>query len=182
MGWIGVLLIGTYFLLEGRLRQGQEARSLEPTPHDRWTTWLSGVAFGIAVVGAPLVAGYMPIDRPAVGVGGLAMMVVGLGLRWWAAVSLGRHYTRTLRILDHHRLVDTGPYRVVRHPGYLAVMALWTGYGLAWLSLASIAVAALPVIVLYVCRVLLEERMLSAALPEYREYRRRTWRILPPVW
>jgi protein-S-isoprenylcysteine O-methyltransferase Ste14 len=61
-------------------------------------------------------------------------------------------------------------------------MALWTGYGIAWRGVLSILLAALPVILLYAYRIVIEERMLVDALPAYEGYRRRTWRLLPGIW
>jgi len=58
-------------------------------------------------------------------------MLVGPGLRVWAARALGRYYTRTLRATADQPVVRAAPYRLVWHPGYAANLLLWVGFGLA---------------------------------------------------
>jgi protein-S-isoprenylcysteine O-methyltransferase len=59
---------------------------------------------------------------------GIAVMMVGsLALRWWASVILGRFYTSTLRLSEGQQLVEKGPYRMVRHPGYAGILLLLAG-------------------------------------------------------
>ncbi len=61
---------------------------------------------------------------------GLAAEAAGLGLRIWSLRTLGAAYTRTLRADVAQPLVTDGPYRLVRHPGYLGTHLTWTGFGL----------------------------------------------------
>src|SRR5258708_1479204 len=61
-------------------------------------------------------------------------MIIGLTLRVWAAQVLGRFYTRTLRTTDKQRIVQSGPYHLIRHPGYLGTILIWIGAGLAVLK------------------------------------------------
>jgi protein-S-isoprenylcysteine O-methyltransferase Ste14 len=80
------------------------------------------------------------------------------------------------------RVITSGPYRFVRHPGYIAAIALFIGIPLAlasWLALLPAAVA----IALLVVRTNWEDRLLHAELPGYAEYARRTrYRLLPGLW
>jgi Phospholipid methyltransferase len=78
--------------------------------------------------------------------------------------------------------IDGGPYRVVRHPGYVGSILVWGGSRLAvnWL----VAAATVFVLVLvYAYRISAEERMLVNDFGDtYRAYKTRTWRLLPFVW
>jgi protein-S-isoprenylcysteine O-methyltransferase Ste14 len=54
------------------------------------------------------------------GSAGVALQAGGLALRAWSMHTLGAYYSRTLRSATGQGVVDTGPYRLVRHPGYAA--------------------------------------------------------------
>ena len=91
-------------------------------------------------------------------------------------------YTTQLGIQPGHRLITTGPYRWLRHPGYLSNLLSLTGIGLALSSLIGLALAAL-VVPLLLHRIAHEEAMLRDAFGDaYRAYQRRSWRLLPFVW
>jgi protein-S-isoprenylcysteine O-methyltransferase len=110
-------------------------------------------------------------------------MAGGLALRVAAARELGTHYTRTLRISGDQPVVTTGPYGRIRHPGYAGVLVMWLGYGLALTSAPATALTTLPNLVAYRRRMDAEEIMLADSLGDpYREYQRRSWRLLPPVY
>ena len=89
----------------------------------------------------------------------------------------------TVAIVAQHKLVDTGLYRLVRHPAYLGLLASMLGFGLAsgnWFSLAAAAVLP-PVAILY--RIRVEERALLRHFgPAYQAYARRTRRLLPGIY
>jgi protein-S-isoprenylcysteine O-methyltransferase len=176
-------IFGLFIVVESRLRQGEEAKTLEAGAADEGTTRLIGASFGAALVGMPLLAllgpGRMAVPR----IVGPAVMGLGLGLRIWAASVLGRFYTRTLRTADDQALVRSGPYRLIRHPGYLGSLVIWLGFGLSAANwLATVAVAA-TMAYAYTRRIRSEEAMLQTSLGEpYREYMRTTWRLIPGVY
>lgn len=177
-------VLTAFFLVEGRLRRGGEARSLSAGPADRGTTRGVAVAVVMAAVAAPALAtvrvGRLPVWLGWVGVGAMGG---GLGLRVWAARALGAYYTRTLRITDEQAVIDTGPYAWVRHPGYAGVLALWAGYGLAMTSVPAFVGALGPVVVAYARRIDAEEAMLETSLgARYRRYRDRTSRLVPGIY
>src|SRR5438309_10329268 len=101
-------------------------------------------------------------------------MLGGLGLRIWATRVLGAYYTRTLLTQKGQHIITDGPYRMVRHPGYLGVLMLWLGAGIAaanWLVAAIIGVLMLRA---YSSRMQAEEAMLAQTFPEeYEDYARR---------
>lgn len=81
-----------------------------------------------------------------------------------------------------HRVIDQGPYRVIRHPGYVGV-ALWALAGPCLLcSWAALAPAG-AVVLWLVLRTALEDALLRRELPGYADYAARVrWRWLPGVW
>jgi protein-S-isoprenylcysteine O-methyltransferase len=184
---IAVALLVTFFSLEGRLRQGAEARSLEAGVMDRGTTRGVGAAFGgslLAVLASPLLnaleIGVLP---PVVGWIGVGLMLVGLALRVWAVRVLGPAYTRTLRTEERQGLVRRGPYRLLRHPGYAGTLTMWLGAGLATGNAAATIVVLLANAIAYRARIAAEEAMLASTFgDEYREYARHSWRIVPHLY
>jgi protein-S-isoprenylcysteine O-methyltransferase Ste14 len=114
---------------------------------------------------------------------GLALMWLGVILRQWAVWTLGRFFTVVIRVAAHQNVVETGPYRWVRHPSYTGLLMTLLGLGAAlgnWLSV--LALVMLPLLGL-VIRIRVEERELLSGLGEpYRRYCERRKRLLPGVW
>jgi protein-S-isoprenylcysteine O-methyltransferase Ste14 len=124
--------IGCFLGVERLVRQGKEAKSLACGPFDRGSTRLLGGAFLAALVTllvAPVLnACQIGVVGPAVvGWIGIGLMLSGMALRFWATRVLGRFYTRTLRLAGDQAVIDHGPYKVLRHPGYSGVLAMWAG-------------------------------------------------------
>jgi protein-S-isoprenylcysteine O-methyltransferase Ste14 len=181
------VVIAVFIVAERRLRSGEEARTMEEQPADRGTTRQVGAAFGFALtagLAAPLLSkigiGRLPKRLAKVG---LCFMVAGLGLRVWSAQTLGRFYTRTLRVAEDQQVVREGPYRWVRHPGYAADLVMWLGFGLASRNALVGGSIVLVMLTAYVRRIAAEEAMLAVHLGgAYRDYMRETSRLLPRVY
>jgi len=181
-------LLGFFFVIEPLLRQGKAASSLQEDPADRGSTRLIGASFGLAlfaVLVAPLLNRWKVghFRSKALTWSGIVAMLAGLTLRVWASRVLGAFYTRTLRTSTQQHLVTRGPYRLIRHPGYLADLVLWLGAGFAtanWIVPVSLAG---PLIGAYWYRMQVEEAMLADAFPlEYPDYASHTWRFVPLLY
>src|SRR5580704_8958109 len=115
---------------------------------------------------------------------GLAAVAAGYALALWAMV-VNRFFSSVVRIQTDRgqHVVDTGPYAVIRHPGYLAGIVIIVASGIAlgsWLAALMIIVGSLPFLMY---RAITEDRVLQAELPGYRDYAARVrWRVLPGVW
>lgn len=96
--------------------------------------------------------------------------------------TLGSSYSRTLRAEDEQRVVDEGPYRLIRHPGYLGSLFTWTGFGLTSGSLPVVATVSALLGRAYGHRIAAEEELLRRDLPGYVEYSRRTKKLIPFIW
>jgi protein-S-isoprenylcysteine O-methyltransferase Ste14 len=186
---IAFLLIISFIAIEGRLRKGEKARSLEGGEFDRGSTTLIGASFGIAIL-VLLVAslldylrsGEVP-DNELVGWIGIILILAGLALRVWAALTLGEFYTRTLLITDRQRVVESGPYRLIRHPGYLGDIILWAGAALATANWIAIVLIIPLMVAAYTYRIRHEETMLLVTCGEqYRNYVARTRKLIPFIY
>jgi protein-S-isoprenylcysteine O-methyltransferase Ste14 len=139
-----------------------------------------------AAVVAALVAGAgaarFPVTAPVFWVA-LAAIWAGIALRQWCFITLGRYFTFTVKTSPDQRVISAGPYRVLRHPSYSAILLILAGIGLTygnWLSLA--ALVAIPAAGL-VYRIHVEEAALSAAIgAEYTDFVRSRKRLIPFVW
>lgn len=108
-------------------------------------------------------------------VGGLLAVTGLLGVRW-AMRALGDSLTPYPRPRSEGVLVESGPYRFVRHPIYAAGSLLFVGAALVTSVPATIAALFLPL--LWWLKAGVEERFLAERFPEYAEYRRRVPRRL----
>jgi protein-S-isoprenylcysteine O-methyltransferase Ste14 len=157
------------------------------TDHDRGTRMLIRLALYVAIVTAVLAPDLVPSLRmPAhvwVTAGGVVVMWLGLAIRVWAVLTLGQAFRTTVEVDAGQAVVQSGPYRWVRHPAYTGLLVLLAGLGLAmgnWLSLAACAV--LPVLAV-LRRISVEEDELTRVLGDsYEAYRMRTRRLVPGVW
>src|SRR5262245_10777317 len=171
-------LLALFFALEGALRRGRAARSLAAGSSDRGSTLAVGLAFLLAAA-ALLLAPLLNYWEVGVVGGswlvpwlGILLMLGGIALRAWSNRVLGEFYTRTLRTVEGQRLVREGPYRVLRHPGYLGALLTWVGAGLAASNWLALLVVAAVIFAAYCSRIGAEERMLQGAFgEEYEHYR-----------
>ncbi len=125
------------------------------------------------------------LGTTGVGVGAVGLVLFAAG---WTMVALALRenaFAAPVVKLQQERgqlVVQTGPYRFVRHPMYAGAIPLMMGMPL-WLgSIAGVVLAMVP-LTFIVLRLLIEERVLRRELPGYQEYARRVrWRVIPFVW
>jgi protein-S-isoprenylcysteine O-methyltransferase Ste14 len=183
---LAYLLIALFFVIESRARIGQVAKSLDRTLFDRGSTFTLVAAYLLTVLGliAAPVLNYMQIGRlpygPLVGWIGIVIALAGIALRIWAYRTLGRFYTRTLRVSENQHVVREGAYKLIRHPGYGGVILMWLGAALAMMNGITVAVASAALLAAYHYRIQTEERMLLAEMAgEYGDYRAHTRKLIP---
>jgi protein-S-isoprenylcysteine O-methyltransferase Ste14 len=115
---------------------------------------------------------------------GLIVLAAGYAL-CLCAMHVNRFFSSVIRIQSDRGqyVVTTGPYAVVRHPGYVAGILIIAASGIAlgsWLAAALLVILTLPFL-LY--RAITEDRILQAELPGYRDYSNRVrWRLIPGLW
>jgi protein-S-isoprenylcysteine O-methyltransferase Ste14 len=115
-------------------------------------------------------------------IGVVVLIVSFIPLTW--AMTVNRFFEGTVRIQTNrgHQVISSGPYRYIRHPGYVGVILQFIAVPLA-LGTAVAWIPAMMGAALYVCRTWLEDRTLEAELPGYADFARHTrYRLIPGVW
>jgi protein-S-isoprenylcysteine O-methyltransferase Ste14 len=117
-----------------------------------------------------------------VNMAGLGLFFIGISTRVVAVRTLGKYFSPKLRTLQNHRLVDYGIYKHVRHPAYLGTLLFSIGIPLIFSSLYGFLLM-LALFPCYLYRIKFEERMLLEKLgDEYREYTKKTKKIIPLIY
>jgi protein-S-isoprenylcysteine O-methyltransferase Ste14 len=154
-----------------------------------WDRWIAGLAAGVFPIASWVVAGLdvrFVLTGPiplAYHLGGLLVTLLGYALFLWA-MACNAFFAEGIRIQEErgHTVAQNGPYRYVRHPGYvgaiLAQVATPVLLGSPWALIPGIVSGAL-----FVVRTYLEDRTLRKELPGYEEYAQQTrYRLLPGLW
>lgn len=154
-----------------------------------WDKWVATFAAGMGTVPTWVVAALdvrfewsasLPL---ALHIGGLVGSVLGWALFMWA-MGANAFFSEAVRIQEErgHTIVTNGPYRYVRHPGYVGAILALLATPLLLGSLWALIPAGLAAIG-YVVRTALEDGMLQEELDGYTEYTQQThYRLLPGVW
>jgi protein-S-isoprenylcysteine O-methyltransferase Ste14 len=193
-GWLflGVLLASSTLMTLYLLRVNPDVIAGRVNRHERPRRWdlLLGLLVALpSMLAIPIVSAlddgrygwsHMPWWGCALG---YALMIVGfVGVTW--AESVNKFFEPSVRIQTDrgHHVIDTGPYRIIRHPGYAFGFLLFFGMPLALGSLWAL-IPAVMLCPLLVVRTVLEDRTLQNELPGYMEYAQRIrYRLIPGVW
>jgi len=125
---------------------------------------------------SPALSGWIPLAA-------LVVLALGLLLGTWAFLE-NKFFSGTVRIQTErgHHVIDTGPYRFVRHPGYAG--SIWTFLAMPVFlgSLWGLIPAVLTGILLII-RTALEDKTLQEELPGYKQFTQKTrYRLFPGIW
>jgi len=155
----------------------------------RALTW-DTLIYGIAIVAGAMLLTPWPARRLEatrlwhVGYAGAyalaALTLAGLLFAWWARIHLGRLWSGSITRKQGHRVVDTGPYALVRHPIYTGLIFALSTTAVAQATASALAGAALIAVGLWL-KARAEERFLAAELgaDAYGAYRRRVPMLVP---
>jgi protein-S-isoprenylcysteine O-methyltransferase Ste14 len=154
----------------------------------RWDKVLTGISV-LPALAAPIIAGldvrlgWSPPLGPAVHLAGLAAFALGEACFSWAMAS-NPFFSGNVRIQTErgHQVAKSGPYRFVRHPGYIAFIVFSLAVPLALGSVWALVPAGVTAC-LFVIRTALEDQTLKAELPGYASYADEVrYRLIPGLW
>ena len=184
---IAAVVLLLLYGVESELRFGRKARTMFAGPSDRGSTIAVSLSAAVPVIGFVMAMKRWPAPHislpgmPAVAWIGVGIGFAGLLLRLWAVLALRHRYTRTLQTLgDDHAIERGGPYRFVRHPGYLGSLLCLNGIALASGSLLVFIASMLATGAAYAYRIRVEDAMLVQSFgAAYEQYRAERNALLP---
>lgn len=114
---------------------------------------------------------------------GFAVLLAGMALRLWAVRTLGPWFTFVVKVSDDQPVVESGPYRLLRHPSYTGAILGGVGLGLSLRYALAPLIVAVPMTAGMLIRIRVEEQALLAGIgAPYRAYMTRTKRLVPYLW
>ena len=193
---IAALVVLLLYAVQSEIRFGKRARTMRAGSADRWSTLAVSISAAVPVLGfvfaikaiSPTSVTFLPRwfrdailpGLPMIAWVGVILGSLGLGLRLWAVFTLRDRYTRTLLVQHEHTIERGGPYRWVRHPGYLGSLLVLNGVALSSGNWITLLVSFLVTLAAYSYRITVEDEMLVAALGDsYAEYRRNVGALVP---
>ncbi|MCL5428481.1 MAG: isoprenylcysteine carboxylmethyltransferase family protein [Chloroflexi bacterium] len=207
LAWLGFLsiatnLVGWFLLLVGVVYSGgvliafsfRRERILGPSAGSSYAKEERGdrsfwfIALGMMAVFylSPLEYVYFGAQSQAVNwgeLGGFTLILLGIALFVWAHRTLGTGYTGHASVKAEQTLVQTGPYRFVRHPAYLGYLLMALGIALGYWSLAGLVAVLVFLLPSLAFRITVEEKMLAAHFgKEHEDYSKITKRLIPGIW
>jgi protein-S-isoprenylcysteine O-methyltransferase Ste14 len=186
LAWIGLNAALVRWNPELLNERGKHTKQLTGTKS--WD-WILLSLYGVVLIVQPFIAGldyrngWSAASAPIIYVAGNVLNILAVALLTWAMVA-NRFFEGTVRIQQQrgHYVISSGPYRYVRHPGYVAVVLTFVSLPLALGTWAALIPGAVG-IGIYIVRTALEDRTLQTELPGYADYAQRTrFRLLPGIW
>jgi protein-S-isoprenylcysteine O-methyltransferase Ste14 len=189
-GFIGAYLAGILVnaVLLYRANPAVIAERADNKDAKGWDLLWGGLAFGMITLGIPIVSG---LDlrwgwtelATGIHIGGLVLFLIGSVLFAWA-MAFNAKFATVVRVGDEdsHPVATNGPYRIVRHPGYLGAVMQSVGTPLILGSWWALIAGGLAIVFLIV-RTALEDKTLQEELPGYEKLVSQTrFRLFPGVW
>jgi protein-S-isoprenylcysteine O-methyltransferase Ste14 len=161
-------------------------KAQEAKPWDKVLAPLMAVSLffpPVIVAGLDHRFGWSPVFPTWLTLLGFILIAWGYAFSVWALVE-NRFFSSVVRIQTDrgHLVCDTGPYRIVRHPGYAGNILPLAGIVLALGSIWTL-IPAMVALIITVIRTTLEDRTLQDELPGYREYAQRVrYRLIPGIF
>jgi protein-S-isoprenylcysteine O-methyltransferase Ste14 len=114
---------------------------------------------------------------------GALLTILGMAIRITAVKTLGRMFTVDITIRKNHELKTDGIYKHIRHPAYAGLLLSFYGLGLAINNWWSFLLVVIPVTIVFVIRIRMEEKVLEEEFgTAYTNYKKKTTRLIPLVY
>jgi protein-S-isoprenylcysteine O-methyltransferase Ste14 len=144
-----------------------------------WLAWL--ILFNRNLRPGVLGERFLPVG-PAINSLGPALTIAGLGFAVWARFAIGRNWGGMITVQQDHKLIQRGPYAIVRHPIYSGFMLATLGTAIILGEIGGLVSVALIVISWGYKAHLEESFMIEQFGVEYEKYRHKVKRLIPGIW
>jgi protein-S-isoprenylcysteine O-methyltransferase Ste14 len=175
-----------YGFFEVFMNLRQRSKSKVTTSSDKSSLWL---LYGLITVGYAL---SFSIGATKIGriyhwntffAIGMALVVIGFMIRIHSILTLKQYFTYSVAKVENHKIIGTGLYKFIRHPGYLGQIVIFIGISTSISNWLSILVMMIPITLGYLYRIKVEERFMLEQLGEdYLNYQERTNRLIPMIY
>jgi protein-S-isoprenylcysteine O-methyltransferase Ste14 len=112
---------------------------------------------------------------------GTAMIVTGCAVNIKGRFNLGKNWANHIKIYKEHTLVQTGMYKIVRHPLYASIILMFYGGCLVYRDILAFAAVSIVFVPFMYYRARQEETLLLQRFPEYEEYKKKTGMLFPMI-
>ena len=112
---------------------------------------------------------------------GFTLFLVGITYRLWAIKTLGKYYSHIVREVDAHKIVDSGPYRHIRHPAYAGMILANLGIVIFFFNLITLILCLSILIPAIILRIIIEEKTLFR-IDGYGKFAQKRQRLIPGIW
>lgn len=174
--YAGVLIF--YLRAEKFAYRGSDLSGIQS---DKWTRYMLLFFWWLLLILPVLEYGLFHGYSFAVTAAGAVLTVAGTILRAWGIWTMGEYFSVHIEIKNSHELIETGPYRFIRHPAYAGNLLQAVGIPLILNAYYSLSISAV-LIFLFLYRLKLEEETLLREVKGYRDYVKRTYRLIPKIW
>jgi len=114
---------------------------------------------------------------------GVVLALTGVMIRVGSILTLGQYFTYSVAQAENHKLIETGLYKFIRHPGYLGQLMIFAGISISLSNWLAVLFMMIPVAIGYIYRIRVEEGFMVEQMGEsYLNYQRRTKRIIPMIY
>jgi protein-S-isoprenylcysteine O-methyltransferase Ste14 len=114
---------------------------------------------------------------------GSVLALTGLIIRVTSILKLKQQFTYTVTKIENHELIETGLYKIIRHPGYLGQLIIFLGISICLSNWLSILLMNIPVLLGYLNRINVEEKFMVEQMGQkYLDYQKRTNKLIPVIY
>ncbi len=159
--------------LKGDVRKAKRKRRKELSPFILFAALAAAILIGYTRIGLLPDWLFYP---------GETLFIMGYAFTIYSISVLGRYYSTYVEVLPDHKVIESGPYQLIRHPNYLGQIIGVVGLGLALQSWVSLLILLVVGGSYFAYRIRNEEAFLVAETGDYANYMKRTKRLIPFIF
>lgn len=175
-----------YGFFEVFMNLGQKKRSKVASSGDKSSLWLLyclitvGYAMSFSIGATKM--GRIYLWNTFFGIG-MVLVVAGLMIRVHSILTLKQFFTYSVAKVEDQKIIETGLYKFIRHPGCLGQWVIFIGISISTSNWLSVLAMLIPITIGYIYRIQVEERFMAEQMgADYLNYQVRTKRIIPRLY